>query len=106
MSVILSRHDWKCLDHSARCGVCGEGLWPPFALWHAETELYFCSRCCANLRTSLMADLIQVTAIRELQQLGYGSHTVERKRIKEVEEADKTEAKSLPFLPPRPKKLP
>jgi hypothetical protein len=53
-----------------------------------------------------MADLIQVTAIRELQQLGYGSHTVERKRMKEVEEADKTEAKSLPFLPPRPKKLP
>jgi hypothetical protein len=103
MSVVLTRHDWLHPGHDARCSVCDEGLWPPFVLWHAMHELYFCSRCCANLRTGLMADLIQVGAISELQQLGYGSTTLERKGIKEVEEADKAEAENIGFRPPRTK---
>jgi hypothetical protein len=66
MSVILSDEDFSAAGKDDKCSVCGEHLYPPYVFWWGESDLYFCGKCCCNLRTGLVADLIHVTAIEDL----------------------------------------
>jgi hypothetical protein len=79
MSVILSKEDTFAAGKDDKCAICGEGyLYPPYVFWFGDSNLYFCGKCCSNLRRNLVADFIQVTAIRDLRNVGYHDLTLLR----------------------------
>jgi uncharacterized protein (DUF983 family) len=79
MSVILSKEDTFAAGKDDKCAICGEGyLYPPYVFWFCDNNLYFCEKCCRDLRGSLVADFIQVIAIRDLQSIGYRNSTLMR----------------------------
>lgn len=71
MTVITSEQDKSTLkvteDH---CTICRAELHPPFLEWVCKSSLYFCGACCRQIKDGMMADLIQVSAITELQAVG------------------------------------
>ena len=90
MTVYLSRHEVMYPDNPA-CTVCGEDVRPPFLYWSCHGPkrppnggVIICSGCCRNLRTGLVADLIQVAAIADLQDV-YHNVTLVRSSVAKVE---------------------
>jgi hypothetical protein len=76
MSVILSKEDTFAASKDDKCAICGDGhLCPPYVFWFSDSHLYFCGECCGGLRTSLVADFIQVIA---MQDGGYRNATLMR----------------------------
>jgi hypothetical protein len=75
MSVILSKDDFRQVGfgqrHAQPCFHCGGPCHYPFTHWDGEPELFICTRCCAQIKAGLMADLVQVAANLELINLGY-----------------------------------
>jgi hypothetical protein len=72
MSVILSKeHDFQCVGfgqrHAQPCFHCHGPCYYPFLHWDGEPELFICTRCCARIKSGLMADLVQVAANLELR---------------------------------------
>jgi hypothetical protein len=43
----------------------------PFVQWRGHTDIVICSRCCSQIKSGLMADMIQVAANLDLISLGY-----------------------------------
>jgi hypothetical protein len=79
MAVILSREETYAAGKDDKCAICGEAhLSPPYVYWYTEDGLYLCGQCCSNLRDGLVADFIQVIAIRDLKNLGYNGMTFTR----------------------------
>ena len=77
MSVVTSRHD-LVYPAGPTCTFCGDKQYhPPFIQWMGDRELVICGKCCSGL-DGLVADIIQLTAIMELQRL-YPRATLIRK---------------------------
>jgi len=79
----MNRYDHYFDDKSkARCCGCGDAiLCYPFLSWvvgSRQSEIYFCGECCQQIKRGFTADLIQVTAIMELQALGSDTVLIRR----------------------------
>ena len=68
-----------------RCTVCDGPLRYPFLVWAGHVKLVICSQCGPNIKNGLAADLIHLTAIVDLQRLGYDQQTLVRKDTAELE---------------------
>src|SRR5262245_25703704 len=69
MSVINTRHDYWSWHKIRKCSVCGDDLNYPFIYWHGDNGLCICAPCCQRNKDGLIADLIQLAAIMDLQKL-------------------------------------
>ena len=89
MSVMLSKNcPWY--PSKPECTVCGDQLCgPPFVQWMGTEEMIICPRCCRGLLTGLVADMIQVVAIADIQARGYHGCTLVRASQKDVNTKEK-----------------
>jgi hypothetical protein len=62
-----------------RCFHCGGRLYAPFLHYAAKAHLCICLKCCRELKRGLTADLIHLSAIAELRDIGCGGETLTRK---------------------------
>ena len=88
MSVVTTKSDVSFCSPDDRCNICDSKLWPPFLKWRAHTNILICGSCCQNIRPGLTADLIQLSAIVEMNRLGHGYYrdqTLVRKDKKKAE---------------------
>jgi hypothetical protein len=71
MSVVCSKHERLHGDRTGQsCTMCADPVYPPFIYWRAdEQEILICGKCCSRIKPGLIADLIQVCAIRDIQTL-------------------------------------
>ena len=76
MTAVITRLDitYGVTDNDT-CTVCNQKLWPPFVLWRNDASsdsrhILICGDCTLSIKDGLMADLIQVAAIKELNRLG------------------------------------
>jgi hypothetical protein len=78
--VILHINDpmYARLTRDHKCVVCQGTLQPPFLEWNESSGFCICRECCRTIKKGFMADLIQVSAIMELRDLGYLGSTFER----------------------------
>jgi hypothetical protein len=85
MIVITSRD--KEIAGDKVCQLCHSVPKPPSLYWDGPAgELHICERCCNNIRQGLVADLIHITAISELNKAGYCFQTFDRTTPAEIEE--------------------
>ena len=70
------------MKDKGRCSECGEPLHYPFLHWNS---ILLCASCCQKIKRGFIADLIHVTAIKELMDIGYRDENLVRKQIKDVE---------------------
>lgn len=90
MAVVLHAHDGEHTPRAdnRKCNFCGGLLSYPFLWWRDREHIHLCGRCCETLRSPpFVADLIQVTAIRELHKLdsNYRNQTLQRTTKDELE---------------------
>ena len=80
--IITHKHDdfYETVKDKEECAICGRRLHYPFLEWRGEQTFHICERCCSNNKQGLMADLIYITAITDLHEIGYGSQTLTRER--------------------------
>ena len=72
------------------CTCCGEKLWPPFMVWRGKTDIFICGECAENIKDGFMADLIHITAVRQLQRSRPGAgFTLVRTSVQTLEAADR-----------------
>jgi hypothetical protein len=76
MSVILSKeHDHEGVGfgqrHAQPCFHCEGPCFYPFVHWRGYCDIVICSRCCSQIKSGLMADMLQVSANLDLLNLGY-----------------------------------
>lgn len=75
-----------CFREHSRCCTCGGELVLPFLLYCAGGDgLFLCGQCAHHVRNGLTADLVQLSAIVELQQL-YPNKTLVRRDTATLEE--------------------
>jgi hypothetical protein len=83
----------KFKDAKCRCNACGNPLhFYPFLEWRGAVDFYLCAECCREVKHGLIADLIQVAAIKEMHDTDvavYGEYTLVRKRISVLEAEEK-----------------
>jgi len=98
MTVINSTEHY--LFEHAKCSVCRGELKPPFvSLDGAELAIVrICTVCCKKLKNGLSVDMVQVSAISEMHDLGYHGMTLVRQSRKQVE-ADERKRKEFIFNP-------
>ena len=90
MAVITTRGSLYDLHTGgSNCSVCNDKLQAPFVAWMCTEgpvgDLFFCGTCCRKIKNGLMADMIQVAAIAEINALGdvgsyYSGQTLVRVR--------------------------
>ena len=96
MSVIHSRRNPY---HPAKpvCTFCGDVAYPPFVSWFgnntcrecgAHNDILVCASCCAGLRKSLVADMVEVDAAAEIRRLGYPDTGLRRTRATAEDERE------------------
>jgi hypothetical protein len=93
MAVITNAHD-DCRGNSAifdeRCSICKEKLmqYPFIRWWAGGDDVFFCAVCSARIRDGMMADLVQIAAIVEIQRIAphYKNSTLVREHIPELEQ--------------------
>jgi hypothetical protein len=93
MSVITNKeNDWSNVRGSGKkCCVCGDKIHHfPFLHWHGS-PIILCAGCCESIKRGLMADLIHVIAIKDLNELGYNDETLVRMRTTKAEQNEKRE---------------
>jgi hypothetical protein len=69
MSVIVSKHDSQHPRPDTKCTLCDGPLHPPFILWTDRRTLFFCRRCSVDMQKGFRADLAQLHAIDQLQEI-------------------------------------
>jgi hypothetical protein len=81
MSIVTNKHhDFSgALRDNAKCAICGYWVRPPYLEWIAETTIRICGRCCHSIKGGLVADLVQIAAIVDLQEY-YPSFTLTREQ--------------------------
>jgi hypothetical protein len=88
MSVINTKYD----DHSNvnECTVCGRFLHAhfPFLWWRGKNDICICAPCCQEIKNGFIADLIQITATRDILDLGLGYAVKLVRKRDEVLEAE------------------
>jgi hypothetical protein len=83
MSVIVDKYSDHASATMGDCLVCRGRLRYPILQWNER--LAICGECCVGIKKGFTADLIQVAAIVELNDLGYRDHTFVRKNKKQLE---------------------
>jgi hypothetical protein len=64
-----------------KCGICNGQLRFPYLHWQGATALFICGPCCVAAKKGLTADIIQLAAIVEIQQIqGHNTNTLVRKK--------------------------
>jgi hypothetical protein len=105
MTVVAAQNDIYAQGNHT-CSICNGKLRPPFVMWMTCAEdLFFCSQCCRRIKNGLMADIIQVSAIAELNALDDhgGNATLVRRDVRDVErEIKKQEEAFARYSPARP----
>lgn len=88
MTVVNSLEGFcDCFRDESRCCTCGDELIPPFVMYCCGGDgLFLCGRCVHHIRDGLTADLLQLSAIVELQQLYPKQTLVRRDSAKLAEE--------------------
>jgi hypothetical protein len=99
---------------NGKCSICAHTLFCyPFLAWRGRLpagatehldlagDTFICGKCCKSNKRGLVADLIQVTAIMELADVGYWDRTLTRGRIKDVEVAERDDEGYGPREPAR-----
>jgi hypothetical protein len=74
--------------HTNTCFRCGGPCHYPFLHWDGkkpERSLFICSRCCHEIKSGLMADLVHLAAIVDLRRLGYVKETLTRESLSTIE---------------------
>jgi hypothetical protein len=101
VTIIQSRKDPFLPERDACCTVCGDRLYVPFVHWRGATDIFICSECAPGLRNGLTADLIHITAIKELQRL-YHAYTLVREHTSTVDKKQEALANSMVLNPYKP----
>ena len=91
--VVTSRKDPRFrLAGKIHCSFCEEPITQvPFIVWWSTKDCYLCLDCCRSLKRGLAADLIQIEAIRELNELGYRGWTLHREAEDEANRREQLE---------------
>jgi hypothetical protein len=93
MSIVNTKYDdvyGVVADHKC-CDNCGERLYHyPFLYWSGvDDDILLCSECCKQIKRGLIADIIQLAAIAELRDIGYGVNTLVRSNVAQLDEEGK-----------------
>jgi hypothetical protein len=85
--IVSSKYDGNLSQlGKAKCSVCGDTLHHyPFLEWHCDQRILICPTCCQTMKRGFMADLIQLAATRDLQDVGYSDHKLIRKHDVQLE---------------------
>ena len=74
----------RAVNNTEACNNCGEPLRYPFLEWRGERPFYLCGGCCAEIKRGMIADVIHLAAVSELQAL-FSDHILTREHISDVE---------------------
>jgi hypothetical protein len=71
MSVIVQNGELGSLyGLEEKCSLCDNELTLPYMDWQGKKKwMFLCVSCCSDLKEGFIADLIHITAIRELQKI-------------------------------------
>ncbi len=83
MTVLTNKHDAR-IFHGEECTICGGHLFLPYLEWRGEQEIHICNRCCQEIKGGFIADLVQITAIGDLQKY-YPDFTLAREHLPALE---------------------
>jgi hypothetical protein len=85
MSIVQHKEDPGHRD--LKCLLCGDPPRFPYMVWRGDKDFAFCSGCCAAQGEGMMADVVQLTAIRNVRRF-YRDFTLERVTIDQLKKAD------------------
>ena len=94
--IITHKHDdfYGTVKDKEECAMCGRRLRYPFLEWRASKPFTFVSGVAATTSGGLWPNLIHITAITDLHEVGYGSQTLTRERhecvIRRKQEEERT----------------
>jgi hypothetical protein len=82
VSVVIDKEgDFHSSLGRKKCNCCGHAIYRfPFLEWsgHGPDNLILCSECCQAIKKGITADLIHITAIADVNDLGYHQYTLQR----------------------------
>ena len=81
-----------------KCTHCGDGLFPPYLAWTGKSDFFLCGPCGERIKDGLIADLIQLSAVVQLQRHQPGTDmTLTRQSVRNLEAGEREKQQAVSF---------